>query len=104
MAIGLPGEDLGAVVDAGSAQILRVGKSNISAPYPSLTEDSPGTSGVVQTGSRFGSMVTGLPATDIVYRNHPLHYGEAVFAISSPFQGGGSVDVISDDAAIAPRS
>ena len=61
MIIGVPGEDLGAVVDAGSAQILRVGKSNISAPYPSLTEDSPGTPGVVQTGSRFGSTVTGLP-------------------------------------------
>ena len=61
MAIGVPGEDLGAVVDAGSAQILRVGKSNISAPYPSLTEDSPGTPGVVQTASRFGSTVTGMP-------------------------------------------
>ncbi len=55
MIIGVPGEDVGTVVDAGSAQILRVGKSNISAPYPSLTEDSPGTPGVVQTGSRFGS-------------------------------------------------
>ena len=105
MVIGVPGEDVGTVVDAGSAQILRIGKSNISAPYPPLTEDSPGTPGAVQTGSRFGSTVTGLPATDAVQgHNPPPTYGEAVFAISSPFQGGGSVYVVSDDAATAPRS
>ncbi len=88
MMIGVPGEDVGTVVDAGSAQILRIGKSNISAPYPSLTEDSPGTPGVVQTGSRFGSTVTGLPATDIVFRNDPPPtYGEAVFADLQPVPG-----------------
>ncbi len=98
MTIGLPGEDVGAVVDAGSAQILRIGKSNISAPYPSLTEDSPGTPGVVQTGSRFGSTVTGLPGDRRLPPPQPaVSYGEAVFAISSPFQGGGSVYVVSDD-------
>ena len=104
MIIGVPGEDVGAVVDAGSAQILRIGKSNISAPYPSLTENSPGTPGLVQTGSRFGSTVTGLPATDVYHLHNTPVYGEAVFAVSSPFQGGGSVYVVSDDSANAPRS
>ena len=41
LAIGIPGEDLGSVVDAGSVQIVRVGKSNLSFPSPSITEDSP---------------------------------------------------------------
>ena len=40
LAIGIPREDLGSVVDAGSVQIVRVGKSNLSFPYPSITEDS----------------------------------------------------------------
>ncbi len=40
-----------------------------------------------------------------MFRNDPPPtYGEAVFAISSPFQAGGSVYVVSDDPANAPRS
>ena len=98
LAIGIPGEDLGSVVDAGSVQIVRVGKSNISTPYPSITEDYPGTPGVVKKDSRFGSSVAGLPSTDIMSRiNPPTGYGESAFAISSPFQGGGSVFVLSND-------
>ena len=99
MAIGIPGEDLGSVVDAGSVQIVRVGKSNISTPYPSITEDTPGTPGVVQANSRFGSSVAGLPADDSIPRNPPSSYGESAFAISSPFQAGGSVFVLSNDQA-----
>ena len=45
LAIGIPGEDLGTVVDAGSVQIVRVGKSKLSFPSPSITENSPGTPG-----------------------------------------------------------
>ena len=54
LAIGIPGEDLGTVVDAGSVQIVRVGKSKLAFPSPTITEDSPGTPGVVQADSRFG--------------------------------------------------
>jgi len=97
LAIGIPREDLGSVVDAGSVQIVRVGKSNLSFPYPSITEDSRGTPGVVQARSRFGSSVAALPSSDAVYRDPPPTYGEAVFAISSPFQNGGSVYVLSND-------
>ena len=94
LAIGVPRENLGTVVDAGSVQIVRVGKSGLSFPSPSITEDSPGTPGVVQARSRFGTAVTGVPASD----------SEAIFAISSPFQDGGSVHVISSDPKIDPRS
>jgi hypothetical protein len=94
LAIGVPGEDLGTVVDAGSVQIVRVGKSNLSFPSPSITENSPGTPGVVQTRSRFGTTVTGVPEGG----------DEAAFAISSPFQDGGSVYVISSDPTVDPRS
>jgi len=99
LAIGIPGEDIGSVVDAGSVQIVRVGKSNISTPYPSITENYPGTPGVVQAGSRFGSSVAGLPSTDIMSAidDPPSLYGEAAFAISSPLQGGGSVFVLSSN-------
>ena len=98
LAIGIPGEDIGSVVDAGSVQIVRVGKSNISTPYPSITEAYPGTPGVVQANSRFGSSIAGLPASDTVMVNTPPPtYGEAAFAISSPFQAGGSVFVLSND-------
>jgi hypothetical protein len=94
LAIGVPGEDLGSVVDAGSVQIVRVGKTKLSFPSPTITENSPGTPGDVQTDSRFGTAVTGVPRG----------VGEAIFAISSPFQDGGSVYVISGDPTIAPRS
>jgi hypothetical protein len=94
LAIGVPGEDLGSVVDAGSVQIVRVGKTRLSFPLPTITENSPGTAGVVQADSRFGTTVTGVPRGD----------GEAIFAISSPFQDGGSVYVISSDPTINPRS
>ena len=95
LAIGVPGEDLGAVVDAGQVHIIRVGKSNLSFPSPVITENSPGTPGAVATNSRFGSSIAGLPARDV---------DEAIFAISSPFQDGGSVYVISSDTTVAPRA
>jgi hypothetical protein len=94
LAIGIPGEDLGSVVDAGSVQIGRVGKSKLSFPSPSITEDSPGTPGVVQTDSRFGTTVTGLPG----------HADGPVLAISSPFQDGGSVYLVSSDPTTHPWS
>jgi hypothetical protein len=94
LAIGVPGEDLGSVSDAGSVQIVRVGRSALSFPSPSITEDSPGTPGTVRADSRFGSVVAGRAAGR----------GEAIFALSSPFQGGGSVYVVSSDASVRPRS
>jgi len=103
LAIGIPGEDLGSVADAGSVQIVRVGKSNLSFPSPSITEDSPGTPGSVAAGSRFGSGVTGLAATDEARVTPPGGFGEAVFAITSG-QAGGSVYVISSDSTVPPRS
>jgi hypothetical protein len=89
LVIGVPGENVGSAVDAGSAHIVRIGTTKISTPYPTLTEDSPGTAGEVQSGSRFGTSVAGLhsrPGTDF----------EVAFAVSSPFQDGGSVYVVSD--------
>ena len=71
LAIGIPGEDLGSAADAGSVQIVRVGKSNLSFPSPSITEDSPGTPGSIAAGSRFGSSVAGLPSTDQFSRARP---------------------------------
>ena len=98
LAVGIPGEDLGTVRDAGSLQVVRVGRSRLSFPLPSLTEDSPGTPGVVRSGSRFGAVVVGLPASDVVIgHNPPASYGEALFAIGSPLQAGGSVVLLSDD-------
>ena len=48
LAIGIPGEDLGSVVDAGSVQIVRVGKSKLSFPSPA----SPRTPPALRAGSR----------------------------------------------------
>jgi hypothetical protein len=41
LAIGVPGEDLGTVVDAGSVQIVRVGQSNLSFPSPPSPRTPP---------------------------------------------------------------
>ena len=49
------------MVDAGSVQIVRVGKSKLSFPSPSITENSLGTPGEVQADSRFGTTVSGVP-------------------------------------------
>jgi len=87
--VGVPGEDVGSVVDAGSAHIVRIGTTKISTPYPTITENSPGTAGQVAANSRFGTTVAGLndrTGTDF----------EVAFAVSSPFQDGGSVYVVSD--------
>ncbi|AXT84604.1 hypothetical protein C6I20_04945 [Aeromicrobium sp. A1-2] len=95
LVIGIPGEDVGRVPDAGGAQILRIGISQLSFPSPFITEDSPGTPGAVRVGNRFGAAVAGLPSNDSVSVNQPRDYGEAVFAITSPNQDGGSVYVLS---------
>lgn len=89
LVIGVPGEDVGAVVDAGSAHIVRIGTTRISTPFPTITEDSPGTAGQVRRGNRFGSRVAGLHA-------RPGSGFEVAFAIASPVQDGGSVHVVSD--------
>jgi hypothetical protein len=89
LVIGIPGEDVGTKVDAGSAHIVRIGATKISTPYPTITEDSPGTAGEVATNSRFGTSVAGFQA-------RPGTDAEVAFAVSSPFQDGGSVYVVSD--------
>jgi hypothetical protein len=68
----------------------RVGKSKLSFG-PSITEDSPGTPGEVHTDSRFGTTVTAVPGR---------RSSEAILAISSPFQNGGSVYLFP----VTPRS
>ncbi len=104
LAVGVPGENLGSAVDAGVVQIVRIGTSKLSFPSPTLNEDSPGTPGTIKAGSRFGSTVSGLPATDSMQRTPPVGgYGESVFAITSG-QDGGSVYVVSSDSSNAPRS
>lgn len=95
LAVGSPGENVGSVSDAGTVNIVRVGRSALSYPSPVITEDSPGTPGTVRADNRFGSVVVGLPSTDAVSINEPEDYGEAVFAISSPFHDGGYVYALS---------
>lgn len=89
LVIGVPGEDVGAVVDAGSAHIVRIGTTKISTPSPTITEDSQGTAGQVRRGNRFASRVAGL-------HSRPGSDSEVAFAIASPVQDGGSVYVVSD--------
>jgi hypothetical protein len=93
LGIGVPDEDVGTVVDAGAVQYVEVLgylDPNWNLPpvivslelVPTITEDTPGTPGSVQAGSRFGSSLAGLIGQE-----------EQSLAISSPFQDGGSVFV-----------
>lgn len=79
LVIGVPYEDVGTVVDAGLAQTVTVTATG-SDPLRSYTEASTHTPGTVATGNRFGLTVAAMTGR-----------AESVWAISSPYQGAGSV-------------
>jgi len=51
--VGVPGEDIGSLKDAGSVQMFVDG-----APAQSITQDTKGVPGAVEAGDRFGASVT----------------------------------------------
>ena len=53
-AIGVPGEDLGTVTDAGSVQVFRLTPAGV-VPGRSYTQDSAGVPGAAERGDRFGA-------------------------------------------------
>ena len=55
LAVGVPGEDVGPLVDAGRVQVLYGGRAGLGAPGDQLwTQDSVGVGDVVEAGDRFG--------------------------------------------------
>ncbi len=72
LAVGVPAEDDGSIIDAGSVTILRGGAGGIGTTGAQLwTQDSPGVPGIVETGDRFGYAlaagdVTGDGRADLV--------------------------------------
>jgi hypothetical protein len=85
LAIGVPYEDVGSVVDAGLVQIATTGSDGGADPVTAYTENTAGTPGQVTRGNRFGLAVAGMRGL-----------AESVVAVSSPYQGAGSVFVASD--------
>lgn len=79
LVIGAPYEDVGKVVDAGLAQTVTVTATGTN-PLRTYTEASENTPGTVATGNRFGLTVTATKGR-----------AESLWAISSPYQGAGSV-------------
>ncbi len=81
--VGMPGEDVGSLADAGAVQVFTVPTSDdvtTVSPREALTQDSPGIPGTVEAGDEFGaaltratlncsqqspSMVIGAPGEDI---------------------------------------
>ena len=56
LAVGVPGEDVGPLVDAGRVQVLYGGRAGLGAPGDQLwTQDSVGVGDVVEAGDRFGA-------------------------------------------------
>jgi len=87
--VGVPFEDIGAVADAGSVQPVELSAPGNALRFgASITEDAPGTAYGIAADSRFGYAVSGLTGVR-----------ENVYTISSPFQGDGSVYVVSDQSA-----
>jgi hypothetical protein len=57
IAYGAPGEDLGSVADAGRAGMVLFGPNGTVAAAGAVDQDSPGISGAVEAGDRFGQSV-----------------------------------------------
>ena len=88
----------GSVKDAGSVTVL---KRTEKAIYPAtvLTQATKGVSGTAETGNS-----SAPPWPTATTAPSPSASPGKAYAISSPFQGGGSVYVISSDPTIDPRS
>jgi hypothetical protein len=97
--VGVPFEDIGRVRDAGQVQSVEVTPEEFPLRFgPAINEDADGTAYAVAVGSRFGYAVSGL-----------VGVRENVITVSSPFQGEGSVYVVSDrsrsdGSPLAPRT
>lgn len=91
--VGVPTEDVGRIRDAGVVQPVRVSKSQALAFAASITENAAGTAGSVGTDNRFGESLGALSGR-----------AEDIMTVASPYAGRGSVYVISDGAALPPRS
>jgi hypothetical protein len=90
LVVGVPGEDVGAIVDAGIAQEFPW--SHV-AEDTTFNQDTPGAAGVVHAGSRYGSPVVGIEGSS-----------EHVFAIGNPDNGTGTVHVVTLTPSFASRS
>ncbi len=91
--VGLPGEDLAKVADAGAVQPVQVDGTLPLRFQPALTEDAPGTAGAVGADHQFGLSVSAISGRT-----------EHLLTISSPYAAGGSVYVLSDSAKVPARS
>jgi hypothetical protein len=64
-AIGVPGEDIGTIKDAGMVQLARIfaADGKALAAFGSISQDTPGVPGVSEAGDRFGTAVATLDAS-----------------------------------------
>lgn len=84
--VGVPTEDVGSVVDAGSVQPVRiVGRQLPPRFLPTITENARGTAGSVGTANRFGRSIGSMAGQQ-----------ENIVTISSPYARKGSVYVLTD--------
>ncbi|HEY1487579.1 MAG TPA: FG-GAP repeat protein [Micromonosporaceae bacterium] len=64
LAVGAPGEDIGSVSNAGTADVLYGRSSGLTGSgAQSWSQDSSGIKGTAETGDEFGNMVQALPLT-----------------------------------------
>jgi hypothetical protein len=92
--VGIPAEDVGAVVDAGAVQPVLVPAAQRPLRFPpALDENTPGTPAAVGTGHRFGRSLGALSGQS-----------ENLLTISSVYADQGSVYVLTDGAGLPPRS
>lgn len=83
LVVGIPYEDIGSVADAGMVQTADVFSELDVSPARFYTENSAGTPGTIARGNRFGLAVAAMEGV-----------AESVAAISSPYQGTGSVFLV----------
>ena len=92
--VGVPTEDVGSIVDAGSVQPVRIRSPHLPVEFlPALTENAPGTAGSVGTSNRFGRSLGSMSGQL-----------ENIVTISSPYAQHGSVYVLPDAASGSARS
>lgn len=84
LAVGVPGEDVGAAVNAGSAQLFSSNGATLT-PGPGITQDTPGVSGGAETGDLFGDRV--------VFAAPGLGDSATRLAVSIPYEDGAADNV-----------
>ncbi|MGW5675112.1 integrin alpha [Streptomyces sp. NPDC003860] len=57
IAVGVPGEDVGSITDAGGVQVAQVTATGGAAWHAWITQDTPGVEGDAEPGDRFGQNV-----------------------------------------------